>query len=999
MLSNLVQWRSLKSRVLVFTLGIFLVSLWSLSFYASRMLQGDLQIMLSQQQFSNVTQLATLIDHELEDRLQSLEIIAASFSPAVLQNTALLQTTLNKQVIALRLFNGGIFVTDAQGTAIADAPQAAGRIGSNYMDRSAIALPLKDGNAMIGKPAWGKKLLAPIFSISTPIRDQQGKVTGVLVGTVNLGLPNFLTPILNRPYGKTGGYLLVAPQHQLIVSATDESRTMQPTPATGLNPMLDQYMQGVEGYGASLDAAGIAELTAAKGIPAAGWFLAVKFPLTEAFAPIHAMQLRMLFATLLLTFLTGVLTWWVLKRQLAPMQRAAKTIAMQSHTDQPLQPLPVQHRDEIGDLIQGFNCLLAIVGLRESALFESEQRFRMLIEHNNAVILQIDPASGQILDANDSASVFYGWTRAQLCDMNIQDFHTLNPNQVADQLKEAAHGKGYCFVSMHRLANGESRSVEVHFTSIASGPKTVLIAIIHNVTERERANEKLRVSDLALKAVSQGVLISGADGLIVSVNDAFMAITGFDEAEIMGHTCLFVQGPLTDPETVAAIRSARNTLTNFAGEVLNYRKDGSMFWNDLTISPLLDAQGKLTHFIGVTRDITARKLIEDEKKRLNQRLRDQQFYTRSLIESNIDAIITTDPAGIITDVNRQMELLTDCTRDELIGAPFKKHFTDPERAEAAIKLVMGERTVTNYELTARTRNGLKTVVSFNASTFYDRDRTLQGVFAAARDVTERKRLDWVLQEKNIELETARLMADKANFAKSDFLSSMSHELRSPLNAILGFAQLMDSETPPPTKRQQENIAQILRAGWHLLKLINEILDLTKIESRQIPLSKEPVALAAVLSECQSMFELQARQRAITLRFPPADLAYFVMADQTRLKQVFINLLTNAIKYNTLQGTVEVTCKPGAVGRIRVSIRDTGMGLNPAQLSQLFQPFNRLGQEASSVEGTGIGLVVAKQLVELMGGTIGAESQAGEGSEFWFELLEVAAPAASLDASS
>jgi len=290
--------------------------------------------------------------------------------------------------------------------------------------------------------------------------------------------------------------------------------------------------------------------------------------------------------------------------------------------------------------------------------------------------------------------------------------------------------------------------------------------------------------------------------------------------------------------------------------------------------------------------------------------------------------MTTDPSGIITDVNKQMEALTGCTRDELIGAPFKNYFTDPERAEASIKLALAEKKVTNYELTARARDGKETVVSYNATTFYDRDRRLQGVFAAARDVTERKRLDQVLQEKNVELESARSLAEKANLAKSEFLSSMSHELRSPLNAILGFAQLMESDSPPPTPAQNESIAQILKAGWHLLKLINEILDLAKVESRQVPMSEEPVSLAEVMLECEAMIEPQAQQRGVYMTFPQFDKSNFVLADRTRVKQVLINLLSNAIKYNIRQGTVEVKYTESTPGRIRVNIRDTGGGLPP-----------------------------------------------------------------------
>jgi len=431
-------------------------------------------------------------------------------------------------------------------------------------------------------------------------------------------------------------------------------------------------------------------------------------------------------------------------------------------------------------------------------------------------------------------------------------------------------------------------------------------------------------------------------------------------------------------------------------ELTYIRKDGSRFPAVVSVTALRDAQDAIIGYLLIGTDNTARKQIEAEQKKLDQRLRDQQFYTRSLIESNIDAIMTTDPSGIISDVNKQMEALTGCTRDELIGAPFKNYFTDPVRAEAGIKLVLSEKKVTNYELTARARDGKETVVSYNATTFYDRDRKLQGVFAAARDVTERKRLDQVLQEKNAELESAKSVAEQANLAKSDFLSSMSHELRSPLNAILGFAQLMESDSPPPTPAQKESIAQILQAGWHLLKLINEILDLAKVESGQVPLSQEPVSLAEVLLECQGMIEPQAQQRDIHMTFPQFEMPHFVHADRTRLKQVLLNLLSNAIKYNKKEGAVEVTCTASTSGRNRVSIRDSGAGLYPEQLTQLFQPFNRLGQEAGGEEGTGIGLVVAKRLVELMGGAIGVESTLGTGSVFWFELASVAEPRRSLE---
>ena len=220
---------------------------------------------------------------------------------------------------------------------------------------------------------------------------------------------------------------------------------------------------------------------------------------------------------------------------------------------------------------------------------------------------------------------------------------------------------------------------------------------------------------------------------------------------------------------------------------------------------------------------------------------------------------------------------------------------------------------------------------------------------------------------------------------------MSHELRSPLNAILGFAQLLESTSPLPTDAQKESIGQILQAGWHLLTLINEVLDLAMVESGKLPMSPEPVWLGEVLSECQAMLEPQAQQRGISMTFPKSDIPFYVNADRTRVKQVLINLLSNAIKYNRQQGTVEVDCVATSPERTRISIRDTGAGLPPDKLMQLFQPFNRLGQERSDSEGTGIGLVMSKRLVEMMGGLVGVESTVGAGSVFWFELNSAAAP--------
>ncbi|MEO6292850.1 MAG: EAL domain-containing protein [Burkholderiaceae bacterium] len=372
--------RSLKTRVTLFTLAIFLISIWSLAFYTSLMLREDMVRLLGEQQYSTVSLIAKGINGELDDRFGALERVAETMTPAMRGNTAALQSILEQRSFFQSYFNGGAFVTRLDGIATASIPLSAERAGVNFMDRDYITAALMQGKATISRPVIGKTTLMPGFVMTVPIRDTQGKVIGALAGVTHLSKPNFLDAITNGSYGKSGGYLLAAPQHNVFITASDKSRIMRPLPAAGSNPLHDKYAKGYEGYGVLLNFRGEEELTAAKGIPAAGWFMGVAVPTAEAFAPIYAMQQRMLLAAICLTLLAGGLTWWMLRRQLSPMLAVVKTLTTLSDSDQPAQPLPISSHDEIGQLIAGFNRLLETLGQREEALRESEARLRCLTE-------------------------------------------------------------------------------------------------------------------------------------------------------------------------------------------------------------------------------------------------------------------------------------------------------------------------------------------------------------------------------------------------------------------------------------------------------------------------------------------------------------------------------------------------------------------------------------------------------------------------------------------
>jgi len=438
-------------------------------------------------------------------------------------------------------------------------------------------------------------------------------------------------------------------------------------------------------------------------------------------------------------------------------------------------------------------------------------------------------------------------------------------------------------------------------------------------------------------------------------------------------------------------------------ELTYIRKDGSRFPAVVSVTALRDAQDVIIGYLLIGTDNTARKQAEEALLKAGA-------LQSAIFNSANFSSIATDAKGVIQIFNVGAERMLGYTAAEVMNKITPADISDPQELIARAKALSVElatpitpgfealvfkasRGIEDiYELTYIRKDGSRFGAVVSVTALRDAQDVIIGYLLIGTDNTarqlveaERALLDQALQDKNAELESAKIIAEKANLAKSDFLSNMSHELRTPLSAILGFAQLMDSGSPLPTPSQKRSIDQILQAGWYLLELINEILDLALIESGKLSLLLEPVSLTEIIRECQAMIEPQAQKRDIRMAFPQFGIPYFVKAERTRVKQVLINLLSNAIKYNKVGGAVVVDCTASTADRIRISVKDTGEGLTPDARTQLFQPFNRLGKEAGVEEGTGIGLVVSKRLVELMKGVIGVESTVGVGSVFWIEL--------------
>ncbi|MFZ4536155.1 PAS domain S-box protein [Propionivibrio sp.] len=1024
MASTFLPKHSLKTRITLFTLAIFLVSLWSLSFFASRLLRQDMERLLGEQQFSTASFVAAHVDEELKDRINALELIARAIDPSLLENRPALQKFIEQRFILHSLFNAGVYATGPDGTAVASVPVETGRIGVNYIERDHIAAALNEGKSSVSQPVIGKRLQAPVFSMATPIRDSQGKVIGALAGVINLAEPNFLDKITDNTYGKTGGYLLVAPQYRLVVTATDKRRIMETLPAPGINPILDRFVQGYQGSSVLVTPLGEEVLASAKSVPVAGWYVVASLPTAEAFAQIHAMQQRMLLATLLLTLLAGGLTWWMLRRQLSPLLATATTLATLSDSrQQHLQPLPIIRQDEIGQLIGGFNHLLQTLGKREAALLDSEASYRTLFSEmlNGFALHEIicddqgNPADYRFLAINPAFTRMTGLQPGSTVGRTL-----LEVMPGSERYWIETYGK-VALTGEPAFFENYSAELKKYFEVTAFRPAPKQFAcLFEDITTRKKAEEVQTFLAKTSSTASDGAFFQVlARYLAESLGMFYVCIDRLEGDGLSARTlAVWCDGKFEDNVTYALKDTPCGDVVG--KEVCCFPASVCQFFPRDQVLQDLSAES----YIGVTlwshtgqpigliavigrtplvnrplaeailKLVTVRAAGELERLRAEEALRDSHENLRSILDTTKDGFWRVDVQGHLLDVNQAYCQQSGYTREELLGMRIADLEAEESPADTAARVqYIIEHGSAQFESAHRRKD--ESIWHIEVSTTY-RDVGGGEMFAFLRDITERKQTEQELEQhrhhleelvisRTAELAKAKNAAEAANLAKSAFLANMSHEIRTPMNAILGMAHLLHRDNVTP--RQGERLEKIDAATKHLLGIINDILDLSKIEAGKFVMEEAPVAIASLLSNIISILTERAQAKGIRLEIDSESFPPDLQGDPARLQQALLNYATNAIKF-TGQGTVTLRAikhlESADSLMVRFEVQDSGIGIPPETLPRLFSAFEQADNSTTrKYGGTGLGLAITRRLAELMSGEVGVDSTPGVGSTFWF----------------
>jgi len=726
--------------MVVFTLGVFVLSIWLLAVYVSNILRQDMQRLLGDQQLSAATIVAADLNDDLEDRLRALKTFADGLNPALLDRKTDLQTVMEGRPFLQDLFNFGVIVVDVQGRVIADVPLWRARTDLNLMDRDYIVAALKQGKLSVGSPVPGKRSGLPSVSMAAPIRDSEGKVIGAVAGSINLGEPSFMDHVSRHGYGKSGDVLVVARQRRIVITGSDQRRIMEQLPAPGVDPAVDARTAGREGTEVFVNAQGVEVLSSARAVPAADWFVEISLPTEEAFSPIRNVQRRMLLAALLLTLLAGVMSWWMVRRQLAPMFEAVRVLALKREPNKRRQPLPIRRDDEIGELLGAFNAMTARLDQREAL-------FRQILDTSSVAIFVVDP-QGRITQANRRMAEMFGYSSRELVGREYVELVQPTERQEAREKMLALLASAIPEVNLDRLY---WRVDQTQFWGHLSGKRFIdadgldkgLIGVIADITERKNAEAQLLQHDQRLNAIVEnfpgGISMIDSALHLVSYNQQFKRLLAFPDVlfekpdlalgDLFRFNALRGEYGPGDVERQVAERVERAAKFE-PHKFERVRPDGTV----------LEIQGAPVPgggFVTIYLDITERKRQEDAIRQSEISLR--RF--RMAMDATEDAIYIVDRASMrFVDVNASASRMLGSPRERILAAGPEGVLRIPREELARIyDTVIVGGVAAPVESLRKRRDGTQAWIEIRRHAKQFDEGWM--IVTVARDITERKQME------------------------------------------------------------------------------------------------------------------------------------------------------------------------------------------------------------------------------------------------------------------
>lgn len=730
MSSSVLIRHSLKTRLTLTTLIIFLSGIWSMYFYANLILRADMERLLGEQQFSTISMVAEQVERALEVRFAALNAAARLSATSIRRNPSAMQSFLQQRTDLQSLFGNGTFATGTDGIVTAAIPVASSRIGVNYMDRDYLARALRDGMNAIGQPAIGKTSKIPVVVMAAPIRGGRGDVIGALSGVTDLSTSNFLQQISTGRYGRTGGYLLVAPEPRLIIAASSKSRIMERLPPPGANGLVDLLTEKSEGSGVATDPHGVEVLYSVKNIRLAGWRAIAFLPTTEAFEAIRDLQHRMHLAALILTFLAGIVTWWVLRRQLSPLITTVATLAKLADSHHAYTALPVVRRDEIGQLIGSFNHLLVSLEQREADLRESEEHFRLIFENSGDAIL-FSLLHGNIESANPAACRLFGYSEDEfrkLGPAGIMD--TADPRLAAAVRQRSRTGLFYGELRCMR-SNGSVVHVEVSSTCFTdTWGRTHTINQLRDITDRKHADEGIRVSEARLRRAE----LTSKSGNLELHLDSRLLIASEGAAQIFGLSHDNIEFSAVQNILLPEYRAMLDLV------IADSIRNGAPHDSEFRIRSADTGALKDIHFIAqfdTERGVVFGNIQDiSERKQSEARLR----LAAKVFTHVREGILITDVDGTIVEINDAFCRITGFSRDDAIGQNPRILKSEQQPAEFYASMW---RSLTDQghwvgEMWNRRKNGTLYVEKITISAVRDALGKTQHYVALLSDITDMK---------------------------------------------------------------------------------------------------------------------------------------------------------------------------------------------------------------------------------------------------------------------